>query len=395
MSILQAPASPSKPITVAPPSPDPWYEDRTPRPTPPAWLVFGVRVKHTLLPGTWKVVREPARYGNGQDWLVRVREQAADGSLFGPVLSWKVGEVAALVSGIKSQIEPTVDVGNSHIEAEAADKPLAVAMVISIDGTHYGVAPLAPAPDAVKAFRFSKVSGDEARHDIDETAAGASCTCGDFVWRHEGRNTIGCKHLRAARMMGLIGEPPEPTSPDDDRRAAYDDAREKLAALEAAEDAVRREGEARQVEPAPCCPVDEVAPCQACVTHDGPGDLSDDDGWDDDHVWTITQGDERDDVANADTLALDAVCELRADWLVDRPGDDEADESGTLPEWLDSLVSHHRGIGGDNHTWLAGKLAQLADQARFLNAATPDAFDDRLDAEAARIEARIAADRGR
>lgn len=395
MSILQAPAPASKPITVAAPDLDPWYADRPAYAVDRASLAFGARVRHKVLPGVWKVVRAPERLDSTSRYHVRVRERAEDGSLFGPVLSWRLDEVAAIVADEKAAptVEPEAPV------AEPADKPLVVAMVLSIDSTHYAVAPLAPAPDAVKAFRFSKVGGDEARHDVDETATGASCTCGDFVWRHEGRDTIGCKHLRAARMMGLISEAPEPTSPDDDRRAAYDDAREKLAALEAAEDAVRREGEARQVEPAPCCPVDEVAPCQACVTHDGPGDLSDDDGWDDDHVWTITQGDERDDVGNADTLALDAVCELRADWLVDRPGDDEADESGTLPEWLDSLVSHHRGIGGDNHTWLAGKLAQLADQARFLNAATPDAFDDRLDAcldaEAARIEARIAADRGR
>lgn len=98
---------------VAPASPDPWYADRTPRPTPPAWLVFGARVRHNLIQGTWKVVREPALYGNGRDRLVRVREQASNGQLIGPVLSWKVGEVASLATD-----GPKADVPTSHVEVK-------------------------------------------------------------------------------------------------------------------------------------------------------------------------------------------------------------------------------------------------------------------------------------
>ena len=70
----------------------------------------------------------------------------------------------------------------------------------------------------------------------------------------------------------------------------------------------------------------------------------------------------------------------------------------TLASWLDLRAAHHRRIGGDRHAWLAGQIAKLADQARFLDAPTPEAFDARLgthlDRVRAEAEAHLAA-RGR
>src|SRR4051812_23906543 len=83
----------SKSIT----SPDPWTE-RPAYDVPVAALVFGVRIRHKVLGGTWKVVRAATRLDSTSRYHVRVREQAADGSLFGPVLSWRVDEIAALVT---------------------------------------------------------------------------------------------------------------------------------------------------------------------------------------------------------------------------------------------------------------------------------------------------------
>jgi hypothetical protein len=97
------------------------------------------------------------------------------------------------------------------------------------------------------------------------------------------------------------------------------------------------------------------------LTHEGPADLSDD-SWDDSFVWAPS------------------------DFTTD-PDDDEP-----FAEWLDLQAEAFAAIGTPRASWLAGKIARLAEQARWLDAATPDAFDDRLDAmldaESARIRAR-------
>jgi hypothetical protein len=271
-------------------------------------------------------------------------------------------------------------------------------MVVSIDGIHYSVSPLAPAPGASKAYRFNKLSGDEAQHDLDETADGASCTCGSFVWRHDGLDDLGCKHIRAARHLGLIAEAPER---DDDARAAYDDAREAEAlAANPARDIVlldddgtpletpaemdarhRAEHAAKVAElmtdnpflPA-CCPDDEVLPCTACVAHEGPADLSDD-GWDDSFVWAPTADDGRMTIAT----------------------DDGHSEPGprSLAEQVDDHARELRAQGSPLGDLLAERAESLAAQIRLVDASTVSQFRDRLDclldAEAARVEARHAA----
>jgi len=432
---------------VVPASPDPWYEGRTPRPTAPEWLVFGARVRHAVIPGTWKVVREAARYGNGRDWLVRVREQAGDGSLFGPVLSWKVGEVAGLATA-----EPAPAIAIVNTPAPADDKPLTVAMVISIDGTHYAVAPLAPAPDAVKAFRLEKIGGDEAVYDVEELAGVSRCDCADFVFRREGLDTIGCKHIRAAWMMGLIGEyTPAPGG------RLVDPAPATLVSNKGGD------AEPRHDDASPCCPADEPMPCTGCLSHEGPADLSDD-GWDDDHIWTISDvAPEPDDDAEVLQLIEDgaeleaegeeplgyatpecftAVSEGRADWarefgLVPCPGwvtpenradllADDAIDGGwasrprgyfegllagafdgevpapdpdepaarSLAEQVDEHARELRAIGSPLHDLLAERAEALAGEIRYLDATTVGQYRDRreaaLDAARDAAEARMA-----
>ena len=204
MSSLLTPAVSTKPIYVAGPSPDPWYEGRTPRATPPAWLVFGARVRHNLIPGTWKVVREPARYGNGRDYLVRVREQAADGSLFGPVLSWKVGEVAGLVTDEAEAVaKQTSDLQMEVEPRPVAARPLVVTMAISdrrdaLRGRAAGPRPLrvegVPVPSRSAATRRCTTWTRRRRGRRARAATSSSA--------HDGLDDLGCKHIRAARMMG-------------------------------------------------------------------------------------------------------------------------------------------------------------------------------------------------
>lgn len=102
----------------------------------------------------------------------------------------------------------------------------------------------------------------------------------------------------------------------------------------------------------PCCPDDEPQPCQACLTNEGPGDLSDD-AWDDGHVWSTSDGD---------------------------PDSDAPPARMTFTDWIAHQAAGHAKIGGERHAWLARQIAKLAERARFLDADSPDAFDDRLDA---------------
>jgi hypothetical protein len=108
-----------------------------------------------------------------------------------------------------------------------------------------------------------------------------------------------------------------------------------------------------------CCPAEESSPCRACVTHEGPGDMADD-GWMDDARWELG------------------------------PDDDES-----FAAWIARQAEAFAAIGTPRAKWLAGKIAKLAEQARWLDAASPDAFDDRLqaqlDAAADAAEARRAA----
>ena len=77
----------SKPIT----SVDPWA-DRPAYAVPVASLVFGARVRHVALPGVFKVVRAADRRDSASRYTLRAREEHANGSLVGPVYSWRVDE---------------------------------------------------------------------------------------------------------------------------------------------------------------------------------------------------------------------------------------------------------------------------------------------------------------
>jgi hypothetical protein len=85
-------------------------------------------------------------------------------------------------------------------------KPPAVCrLALTIAGVDYRVrfisAPAFGATD--RAVRLRKVGADAA-YNVAPTLNGPTCDCGDQVWRHEGRDDLGCKHIRACRVAGLI-----------------------------------------------------------------------------------------------------------------------------------------------------------------------------------------------
>lgn len=73
-------------------------------------------------------------------------------------------------------------------------------LTLHIRGAAYSVRPLAS--EDGRAYRLRKADGTA--HDVAETSYGPTCDCGDQVYRHEGIDGQGCKHIRALRAVGLI-----------------------------------------------------------------------------------------------------------------------------------------------------------------------------------------------
>ncbi len=85
-----------------------------------------------------------------------------------------------------------------------------VSLTLTIGRTQYALDPLAcDAPIASRAFGLRKDDGT--RYDVAQTPFGAECDCPDFVFRRDGLDPRGCKHVRALVDRGLI-------EPNSDRR---------------------------------------------------------------------------------------------------------------------------------------------------------------------------------
>jgi len=74
-----------------------------------------------------------------------------------------------------------------------------------IDRTDSVVTPLAcgPGVDARRAYRLIK--GDGSAYDLAETEHGPQCDCPDSIFRRDGLDPDGCKHVQALVRLGLIG----------------------------------------------------------------------------------------------------------------------------------------------------------------------------------------------
>ncbi len=74
---------------------------------------------------------------------------------------------------------------------------------LTIGRTTYAIRPLASAPViADRAFRLTK--GDGTIYDVAQTVHGPECDCPDFIFRRDGIDPSGCKHIRALVGSGLI-----------------------------------------------------------------------------------------------------------------------------------------------------------------------------------------------
>jgi hypothetical protein len=75
-------------------------------------------------------------------------------------------------------------------------------LTLRINGESYRVRPIPAEFGVMRAFRLTKRSGEF--HDVSHQVYGHECTCGDFVFRRDGIDPAGCKHIRAARAVGLL-----------------------------------------------------------------------------------------------------------------------------------------------------------------------------------------------
>lgn len=284
--------------------------------------------------------------------------------------------------------------------------PLSVSLTLTINGTSYTVAPIAPGPDNTKAFRLEKQGGKGEVYDVCRTHFGTvECDCPSYEATYRGNGFATCKHGSACVQVGLFEAPaPDPASlgrkfdgPDaiaarmDELDApcappipAFDPTPYAIAGVVARGAACWTNAGPKGGPTPPCwtpAPTVEPPPCKACQPEpkpeppaaeppaeppytivmpeeppydDGlidpcapePETPADDDvvgdGWDDDHVWNITE---------TPSVGLAALASLEAEkyrmWRTD---------AGDL---------------------FAETLEALAAQIRSVDARTPDQFRDR------------------
>ncbi len=79
-------------------------------------------------------------------------------------------------------------------------------LILTIRDRLYAIRKVACDPSvADKAFRLLKDDG--ALYDVIQTRHGPSCDCPDFIFRRDGLDPAGCKHVRALVAFGLIERP--------------------------------------------------------------------------------------------------------------------------------------------------------------------------------------------
>ncbi len=76
-------------------------------------------------------------------------------------------------------------------------------LTIAINGMDYQVNPnLAEGSAALKAYRLTKTDGTA--YDAALTVHGLTCDCPDFIFRRDGIDPEGCKHIKAMVAFGLL-----------------------------------------------------------------------------------------------------------------------------------------------------------------------------------------------
>ncbi|MEW4570440.1 hypothetical protein AB1L88_21450 [Tautonia sp. JC769] len=76
-------------------------------------------------------------------------------------------------------------------------------LYLTIGSTPYHVRPVLADPVlARRAFQLTKPDGT--RYDVSQAHHGLTCDCPDFIYRRDGLDPLGCKHIRALVSCGLV-----------------------------------------------------------------------------------------------------------------------------------------------------------------------------------------------
>ena len=87
----------------------------------------------------------------------------------------------------------------------APPKPADVCrLTIEINDVAYRVSPIRVPREfgARRAYRLKRDA--QAVHHVIEQIHGTECSCGDFVFRRDGIDPRGCKHIKALKAVGLL-----------------------------------------------------------------------------------------------------------------------------------------------------------------------------------------------
>jgi hypothetical protein len=89
-----------------------------------------------------------------------------------------------------------------------APKGRTAQLYLTIDTAPYHVRPVLADPVlARRAFQLTKPDGT--RYDVSQTHYGLTCDCPDFIYRRDGIDPLGCKHIRALVSCGLVERTPQ------------------------------------------------------------------------------------------------------------------------------------------------------------------------------------------
>ena len=89
------------------------------------------------------------------------------------------------------------------MQISSRERKVASHLFLAIDQNLYGVHPLACGDgDPSRAYRLNKTDGT--MYDVAQTRYGPRCDCPDFIYRRDGLDPAGCKHVRALVAQGLI-----------------------------------------------------------------------------------------------------------------------------------------------------------------------------------------------
>jgi hypothetical protein len=178
-------------------------------------------------------------------------------------------------------------------------------------------------------------------YDVAATAHGDTCTCPDQTYRHEGRDDIGCKHVQALRLMGLLDTAPAPA-----QTATAELVHQPVALPDV------RPDEAPELAPG-----DDFDPAEL----DDPDDTREFD--------PILDEPTPEEWADFEALRNEAAAR---DFL-------DTGDRFTLAELVDRQTDHYRGWDNAAGDMQAKHMEELALRTRWVKAETPEDYDARYE----------------